>query len=165
MPRVMLQVQPSSDDGHERWLAELTRTARRLGYWGVSGAPCDSYIGETTAVRRAFLVFENGMSRDAIASSMQSWGSRYAAPSWRGWYERYRMISQGLLIAGTVDDVKRQVEGLLLGHPVEYLVWMLQWSVVPRRAAISMVELFASEILPELGLEAPPLALAAGTAA
>jgi hypothetical protein len=48
---------------------------------------------------------------------------------------------------------------------VEYLVWMLQWSVVPRRAAISMVELFASEILPELGLEAPPLALAAGTAA
>ena len=59
-----------------------------------------------------------------------------------------RLMKSGLLITGTVDDVKRQMEKLL----EEILVWLFHWGLIPREEALNQLELFATKIMPEFGL-------------
>ena len=40
-----------------------------------------------------------------------------------------------LLIGGTVDDVKRQVEAFLQELPIDYFVWLFHWGMIPREEA------------------------------
>ena len=101
---------------------------------------------------------------------------KYEAPVWSGWYAPFgfmessrlpgeegpvpkpgehladRLIKSGLLITGTVDDVKRQMEKLLEEIPLEYLVWLFHWGLIPRDEALNQLELFATKIMPEFGL-------------
>jgi alkanesulfonate monooxygenase SsuD/methylene tetrahydromethanopterin reductase-like flavin-dependent oxidoreductase (luciferase family) len=101
---------------------------------------------------------------------------KYEAPVWTGWYAPFgfmessrlpgeegpvpkpgehladRLIKSGLLITGTVDDVKKQMEKLLEEIPLEYLVWLFHWGLIPRDEALNQLELFATKIMPEFGL-------------
>ncbi|MCW3008000.1 MAG: Luciferase-like, subgroup [Solirubrobacterales bacterium] len=165
MPRVRLHVPSSTATDDHQWLHQLTDTARRLGYDDVTfGAPgcCDD--GEQ-GVRCTFLVFENGTSAEEIHDRMTGWGSRYVAPLWQGWIDRYRLISEGRLVCGTVDQVRRQLEVLLLAHPGDDVVWELDQSAMPRRETLAMLELFAERIVPELDAGGPSLALSGSAGA
>jgi hypothetical protein len=72
-----------------------------------------------------------------------------------------RLTASGLLIGGTVDDVKRQVEAFLQELPIDYFVWLFHWGMIPREEALPMLELFATEIMPEFGMDASSLEAAA----
>jgi alkanesulfonate monooxygenase SsuD/methylene tetrahydromethanopterin reductase-like flavin-dependent oxidoreductase (luciferase family) len=63
-----------------------------------------------------------------------------------------RLQRAGMAFTGTVDDVKREVERTLDALPVEYLVWHLAWRPMPTSEAISQLEIFANEIMPEFGM-------------
>ncbi|MBM9466552.1 LLM class flavin-dependent oxidoreductase [Nakamurella leprariae] len=106
---------------------------------------------------------------------------RYERPVWHGWYEQFgfmegarlpgeegpvpkpgehladRLLDSGLLLGGTVDDVKRQLERLLEHIPLDYLVWLFHWGLIPRDEGLRTLELFATEIMPEFGLTAASL--------
>lgn len=106
---------------------------------------------------------------------------RYEAPVWRGWYEQFgfmeglrmpgeegpvprpdehladRLINSGMLLGGTVDDVKRQVEALLEHIPLDYLVWLFHWGLIPRDEGLRSLELFATKIMPEFGMTSSSL--------
>jgi alkanesulfonate monooxygenase SsuD/methylene tetrahydromethanopterin reductase-like flavin-dependent oxidoreductase (luciferase family) len=106
---------------------------------------------------------------------------KYEAPVWRGWYQQFgfmegarypgetgpvpkpgehladRLINSGLLIGGTVDDVKRQIEELLNHIPLDYLVWLFHWGLIPRDEGLRSLELFATEIMPEFGMTSSSL--------
>ena len=43
-----------------------------------------------------------------------------------------RLIRSGVMIGGTVDMVKRQIEEFLQVLPVDYLVWLFHWGLIPR---------------------------------
>lgn len=138
-------------------------------------------FGEGIGVCRTFHIVENGNSEDAARAKVLERAERYEAPVWRGWYETFgmlsvmlrmpedgegpvpapgesigeRMLKSGVLIGGTVDSVKRQVEELLTEVPIEYLVWLFHWGMIPRDDAMQTLELFANHIIPEFGLEEP----------
>lgn len=106
---------------------------------------------------------------------------KYEAPVWRGWYQQFgfmegarypgetgpvpkpdehladRLINSGLLIGGSVDDVKRQIEELLNHIPLDYLVWLFHWGLIPRDEGLRSLELFATEIMPEFGMTSSSL--------
>ncbi len=67
-----------------------------------------------------------------------------------------RLINSGLLIGGTVDDVKRQVNEFLTKLPIDYFVWLFHWGMIPREEGLQILELFSSEIMPEFGLAESP---------
>jgi hypothetical protein len=56
-------------------------------------------------------------------------------------------------MGGTVDDVKRQVEAFLEELPIDYFVWLFHWGMIPRDEGLRMLELFATEIMPEFGMD------------
>lgn len=70
-----------------------------------------------------------------------------------GEYLADRLLNSRIWLAGTVDDVKRQVEALLGEIPCEYLVWLFHWGIMPRDVGLRQLELLATEIMPEFGLE------------
>lgn len=135
--------------------------------------------GAGAGVCRAFYIYPNGTSAATVESRTKRNVALFEEPVWRGYYDRIRfseelgaggasepagrgdryladrLIDSGILLCGTVDDVKRSLEGLLKEVPVEYLVWLLNWGVIPRAEAMSMLELFANEIMPEFGLDGP----------
>lgn len=134
-------------------------------------------LGEGIGVCRTFYILPNG-TPDVRAALLDK-AERYEAHVWRGWYETFgylealrlpgeegpvprpdeaigeRLINSGMLIGGTVDQVKRQVEAFLEELPIEYFVWLFHWGVFPRDEGLRMLELFAEEIMPEFGLSAP----------
>jgi hypothetical protein len=65
------------------------------------------------------------------------------------------------MMGGTVADGKRQIEAFLDVLPVDYLVWLFHWGLIPRDEGLRQLELFATEIMPEFGATAaePPYAL------
>jgi len=103
---------------------------------------------------------------------------RYEAPVWNGWYRPFgfmealrlpgeegpvlkpgehlaeRLVNSKQLIAGNVDEVKRQLEELLNEAPMDYLVWLFHWGLIPRDEALRTLELFATKVMPEFGLVA-----------
>jgi hypothetical protein len=105
---------------------------------------------------------------------------RWEAPVWRGWYETFglldlmlrlpgeegpvpapgesigeRLMKSGVMIGGTVDDVKRQIEAFLEVLPVDHLVWLFHWGLIPRDEGLRQLELFATEVMPDFGIELP----------
>jgi hypothetical protein len=60
-----------------------------------------------------------------------------------------------MIIGGTVDDVKRQLERQLKEVPFEYLVWHLPYAVMPLGEALEQLEVFATKVMPEFGMEPP----------
>jgi alkanesulfonate monooxygenase SsuD/methylene tetrahydromethanopterin reductase-like flavin-dependent oxidoreductase (luciferase family) len=126
-------------------------------------------LGENVGLLRVFSIHK---SRQAMMEAVE----RYDMPMWRGWYQSYghlegfrfpgetgpvpapgettaeRMLKVGMIIGGTVDDVKRQVERLLEEVPFEYLVWHLPYATMPKHVALEQLELFATTIMPEFGL-------------
>jgi alkanesulfonate monooxygenase SsuD/methylene tetrahydromethanopterin reductase-like flavin-dependent oxidoreductase (luciferase family) len=133
-------------------------------------------FGEGIGVCRTFYVYPNGTPDDEVKARIRRSVELYEQPVWHGWYERFgfmeaarydgeegpvpkpgehladRLINSGLLIGGTVDQVKRQVEGFLEKMPIDYFVWLYHWGMIPREEALPMLELFGTEIMPEFGL-------------
>ena len=60
-------------------------------------------------------------------------------------------LEQGLLFAGTLDSVKRQVQNMLDVTPVS---WIFMWQyngLLPRSQILRSMEDFAEKVLPEFG--------------
>ena len=140
----------------------------------------DVAIGERAGVCRTFHIVEGVRGEDAVCAELLRRADRWEAPVWRGWYETFglldlmlrlpgeegpvpapgesigdRLMKSGVMIGGTVDMVKRQVEDLLERLPVDYLVWLFHWGIIPRDDALRQLELFATEVMPAFGIEAP----------
>jgi alkanesulfonate monooxygenase SsuD/methylene tetrahydromethanopterin reductase-like flavin-dependent oxidoreductase (luciferase family) len=141
-------------------------------------------FGEGIGVCRTFHIVENGKSEDAVRAELLQRAEEWEAPVWRGWYETFgllnvmlrlpgeegpvpapgesigeRLLKSGVMIGGTVDDVKRQVEAFLNEVPLDYFVWLFHWGIMPRDVGLRQLELFATEIMPEFGLDSSQLAV------
>lgn len=160
---------------------ENLRNLMNIYIEGAESAGRSPKFGEGIGVCRTFYIFPNGTSKDEVRARIQESVAKYEEPVWRGWYEQFgfmeaarlpgeegpvpksdesladRLINSGLLIGGTVDDVKRQVEAFLGELPIDYLVWLFHWGMIPREEALPMLELFATEVMPEFGLDASSL--------
>lgn len=143
-------------------------------------------FGEGIGVCRTFYVFPNGTPADEVRAKIRRSVELYEEPVWRGWYEQFgfmegsrlddeegpvpkpgehladRLIDSGLLIGGTVDDVKRQVEGFLTELPIDYFVWLFHWGMIPRDEGLRMLELFGEQVMPEFGITAAPAGVGGG---
>ena len=64
------------------------------------------------------------------------------------WAER--ILNSGLLIAGTLDEVKRQFVETFEKFPAEYLVLIWHFAQEPLNEVLEEMELFATKVLPEL---------------
>lgn len=135
-------------------------------------------LGEGIGVCRTFYIFPNGTSDDEVRARIRHSVERYESPVWNGWYQQFgfmegtryddeegpvpkpgehladRLINSGILIGGTVDQVKRQVEEFLTKLPIDYFVWLFHWGMIPRDEGRRMLELYATEIAPEFGMDA-----------
>jgi alkanesulfonate monooxygenase SsuD/methylene tetrahydromethanopterin reductase-like flavin-dependent oxidoreductase (luciferase family) len=133
-------------------------------------------FGENIGVCRTFHIVENGRSEDAVRAELLRTVDKYEAQVWRGWYETFgylealrlpgeegpvprpdehigeRLLDSGILIGGTVDMVKRQVEEFLKVLPIDFFVWLFHWGIIPRDEGLRSLELFATEIMPEFGM-------------
>ena len=143
-------------------------------------------IGERVGVCRTFHIVEGVRGQDAVRAELLRRAELWEAPVWRGWYETFglldlmlrlpgeegpvpapgesigeRLLKSGVMMGGTVDDCKRQIEAFLDVLPVDYLVWLFHWGLIPRDEGLRQLELFATEIMPEFGATAaePPYAL------
>jgi alkanesulfonate monooxygenase SsuD/methylene tetrahydromethanopterin reductase-like flavin-dependent oxidoreductase (luciferase family) len=141
-------------------------------------------LGEGVGVCRTFHIVENGRSEDGVRAELLDRAEKWEAPVWRGWYQTFgllevmlrlpgeegpvpapgesigeRLLKSGVMMGGTVDQVKRQVEAFLKEVPIDYLVWLFHWGIIPRDAALRSLELFATEIMPEFGMDSPALAV------
>jgi hypothetical protein len=114
-------------------------------------------------------------SRSAAQDAIE----KYEMLAWRDWYGAFghlagfrfpdeegpvpapgesvsdRLTKVGMIIGGTVDDVKRQLDAQLKEVPFEYLVWHLPYAVMPLGEALDQLELFATKVMPEFGMEPP----------
>ncbi|MQA12684.1 MAG: LLM class flavin-dependent oxidoreductase [Pseudonocardiaceae bacterium] len=133
-------------------------------------------LGEGIGVCRTFYIYPNGTSDDEVRARIRRSCELHQQPVWNGWYEQFgfmeasrlddeegpvpkpgehladRLIESGLLIGGTVDQVKRQVESFLTQLPIDYFIWLFHWGMIPRDEALQMLELYATEIMPEFGM-------------
>lgn len=148
-----------------RWFAQLYRAeAARAGR--------DLALGQSMGLLRSFSIHR---SRSAAQDAIE----KYEMLAWRDWYGGFghlagfrfpeeegpvpapgesvadRLTKVGMIIGGTVDDVKRQIEEQLSEVPFEYLVWHLPYAVMPLGEALEQLEIFATEVMPEFGMEAP----------
>jgi alkanesulfonate monooxygenase SsuD/methylene tetrahydromethanopterin reductase-like flavin-dependent oxidoreductase (luciferase family) len=137
---------------------------------GAASRGRDVAFGEGTGLCRTFhFISEEAEPREAV--------EKYEVPVWEGWYKPFgfmeatrlpgeegevpkpgehladRLRNAGLMMAGSVDDVKRQIEALLKEAPVDYIVWLFHWGLIPRDEALRSLELFATEIMPEFDLQ------------
>jgi alkanesulfonate monooxygenase SsuD/methylene tetrahydromethanopterin reductase-like flavin-dependent oxidoreductase (luciferase family) len=139
-------------------------------------------FGDGVGICRTFHIVENGArkSEDTVRAEIYDVYEQYQRIMWHGWYEQFgalqeslrlpgeegpvpapgeyladRLLESKIWIAGTVDDVKREVEALLRRIPAEYLVWLFHWGIMPRELALRQLELFATEIMPEFGFDEP----------
>lgn len=141
------------------------------------GAGRNPAFGEGIGICRTFYIYPNGTPEDSWKADLRRQIELYEEPVWRGWYEQFgfmegarlvgeegpvpkpgeglteRLLSSGLLIAGTVDDVKRQIEEFLEVLPVDYLVWLFHWGMIPRDEGLRTIELFANDVCPEFGIK------------
>jgi len=129
-------------------------------------------LGENIGVCRTFYVVDDTKSEDAAKAEIYRRADKYESIVWKGWYGNFghsfgdavgqstgqQLMESGLLIGGTVDSVKRQVEAFLEELPVDYLVWLLHWGIMPHDEAVEQLELFATKIMPEFGIDASALA-------
>ncbi len=64
---------------------------------------------------------------------------------------REEMLSNGMLLVGSVDTVTRQLERLLSDTPVEWIFAWIYNGLVPHQANLRSIEKFATEVLPRFG--------------
>jgi alkanesulfonate monooxygenase SsuD/methylene tetrahydromethanopterin reductase-like flavin-dependent oxidoreductase (luciferase family) len=141
-------------------------------------------LGQNIGICRTFHIVENGarQSEDSVQAEIARVYDKYQHIMWHGWYEQFgalqeslrlpgeegpvpapgehlrdRLLKSKIWVAGTVDDVKRGVEELLERIPADYLVWLFHWGIMPRDVGLRQLELFATEIMPEFGLDARSL--------
>jgi len=141
-------------------------------------------FGEGIGVCRSFYIVENGVrkSPDSVKAELYAAYDLHEHMVWHGWFEQFghlghalrlpgeegpvpaagehladRLIKAKVWLAGTVDDVKRGVEELLEHIPCEYIVWLFHWGLMPRETGLRQLELFATHIAPEFGLNASRL--------
>ncbi len=137
-------------------------------------------LGEGIGICRGFHIVENGArkSADSVRAEIYEAYEQHQHVMWHGWYEQFgalqeslrlpgeegpvpapgehladRLLKSKIWLAGTVDDVKRDVEALLERIPADYLVWLFHWGIMPPGVALRQLELFATEIMPEFGLD------------
>ncbi len=137
-------------------------------------------LGEGIGICRTFHIVETGerTSEATVKGAISQAYEQHQHIMWHGWYEQFgalqeslrlpgeegpvpapgerlidRLLRSKIWIAGTVDQVKRDVEALLEAIPCEYLVWLFHWGIMPRDVGLRQLELFATEIMPEFGLE------------
>ena len=116
-------------------------------------------FGKGIGIVRTFHITEN-------RQQIYDWTDRYEDPVWNGWYRPFgfmeaarlpgeegpvpkpgehladRLMNCGIMMAGTVDDVKRQIERTLTELPVDYIVWLFHLGSLrprPRSAAAGAV--------------------------
>jgi hypothetical protein len=41
--------------------------------------------------------------------------------------------------------------------PIDYFVWLFHWGMMPREEGLRMLELMATEVMPEFGMDASRL--------
>jgi alkanesulfonate monooxygenase SsuD/methylene tetrahydromethanopterin reductase-like flavin-dependent oxidoreductase (luciferase family) len=129
-------------------------------------------LGQSMGLLRSFSIHNSrSEAQDAI--------EKYEMLSWREWYGSFghlrgfrypgekgpvpapgetvqrRLTNVGLIIGGTVDDVKRQLAAQLTEVPFEYLVWHLPYAVMPLGEVLDQLDLFATKVMPEFGMEPP----------
>lgn len=141
-------------------------------------------FGENIGICRGFHIVEGGAhkSEDTVRAELYEAYEQHQHIMWHGWYEQFgalreslrlpgeegpvpapgeyladRLLQSKIWVAGTVDQVKREVEALLEKIPADYLVWLFHWGIMPRDVALRQLELFATEIMPEFGLDASAL--------
>lgn len=146
---------------------EAAQAGRQLNY------------GQSMGLLRSFSIHK---SRSAAQDAIE----KYEMLAWRDWYGSFghlsgfrfpdeegpvpapgesvsdRLTKVGMIIGGTVDDVKRQLEAQLKEVPFEYLVWHLPYAVMPLGEALDQLEIFANEVMPEFGMEAPSAPIVRG---
>lgn len=147
------------------WFAQLYRYEAHLG-----GREFE--FGQNMGLLRSFSIHRSrSAAQDAIG--------RYEMLAWRDWYGAFghlagfrdpdevgpvpkpgesvqdRLTKVGMIIGGTVDDVKRQLHEQLSVVPFEYLVWHLPYAVMPLGEVLEQLEIFANEVMPEFGMEPP----------
>ncbi len=166
---------------------QILRQLMEIYLQGAATAGRNPAFGEGIGVCRTFYVYPNGTRSSEVEARIAESVRKYEEPVWRGWYEQFgfmegarlageegpvpgpdetlkeRLTKSGLLIGGTVDDVKRQVESFLEELPIDYFVWLFHWGMIPPEEALPMLELFATEIMPEFGMDASALEAAATT--
>ncbi|WP_174732037.1 LLM class flavin-dependent oxidoreductase [Mesobacillus harenae] len=127
-------------------------------------------FGENVGLCRTFHIVND---RSELYEAVE----KYEKPVWEGWYKEFgfmegtrftgeegpvpkpgehmmdRLTNSGILLGGTVDDVKRQVEAVLNRVPnLEYFVWLFHWGLIPREEGLKQLELFATKVMPEFGM-------------
>ena len=60
-----------------------------------------------------------------------------------------RVLNTGLIVAGTVDDVKQQIDEIYTEIPFEYFSLVAYNGLEPQEQLIEDVDLFARKIAPE----------------
>lgn len=125
-------------------------------------------IGENIGVCRTFYIIEGTKNEDEARAELLRRATKYEELVWRGWYSSFghfadelkwksvgeTLLDNGILIGGTVDQVKRQVEAFLEELPIDFFVWLLHWGIMPHAETLEQLELFATHIMPEFGIEA-----------
>lgn len=59
-----------------------------------------------------------------------------------------QMVANGLVLAGTVDDVKRQMEEMYKAAPFEYPFLLSYFALQPKESFLEDMELFATKVMP-----------------
>ena len=131
-------------------------------------------FGKGIGIVRSIHITEN---REQI----YEWTDKYEDPVWNGWYQPFgfmeasrlpgeegpvpkpgehladRLMNSGIMMAGTVDDVKRQMEKTLTELPVDYIVWLFHLGMFDIEHGKRQLEIFANEVMPEFGMDATHL--------
>jgi alkanesulfonate monooxygenase SsuD/methylene tetrahydromethanopterin reductase-like flavin-dependent oxidoreductase (luciferase family) len=105
------------------------------------------------------------------------WTDKYEDVVWNGWYRPFgfmeaarlpgeegpvpapgehladRLMNSKIMMAGTVDDVKREMEQTLNAVPVDYIVWLFHWGLFDREHGLRQLDRFANEVMPEFGMD------------
>ena len=132
----------------------------------------DLALGQSMGLLRSFSIHKS-------RSDAQAAIEKYEMLAWRDWYGSFghlsgfrfpdeegpvpapgesvadRLTKVGMIIGGTVDDVKRQLDAQLSEVPFEYLVWHLPYAVMPLDETLEQLDLFANKVMPEFGMEPP----------
>jgi alkanesulfonate monooxygenase SsuD/methylene tetrahydromethanopterin reductase-like flavin-dependent oxidoreductase (luciferase family) len=147
---------------------------------GAASRGRDVPLGHEIGICRSFYIVEDGPRKtaDSVRAEIYRAYEAHEKVMYHGWYEQFgalqeslrlpgeegpvpkpdeyladRLLESRFWLAGTVDDVKRGVEELLTAIPADYLVWLFHWGIMPRDVGLRQLELFATEIMPEFGLD------------
>lgn len=60
-----------------------------------------------------------------------------------------RVMATGLVMAGTVDDIKRQIAEIYKEVPFEYFSIVSHYALEPKESFVEDIELFATKVVPE----------------